>query len=108
LAFDDHSFAGFQAVLDNPHCPRAFANLNRSNRDPAVAPDHVNHMASLLFINRGLRNQETIPLDSHDGAHFAVLPRSEHIPWVRKTRGELDRARILIHLAISKIKFTPA
>src|SRR6266850_3942306 len=43
---------------------------------------------------------------SHHGAHLAVLPRPEHIVWIRKQGRELNRACILIHLAISKIELT--
>jgi hypothetical protein len=57
LAFNDHSFAGFQAVSDHPHCACAFANLNRSNRDLAVVSDNVNDIAALLLVDGSLRNQ---------------------------------------------------
>src|ERR1700720_2121142 len=57
LAFDNHAFAGLQAVLDHPHRRRALADVNRSNRDFTVDADNIDHIAALLFIDGSLRNQ---------------------------------------------------
>src|SRR6266446_5064403 len=45
-------------------------------------------------------------MHSHHGAHLAVLPRPEDIVRISKQGRELNRPRILIHLAISKIELT--
>src|SRR3984957_3997940 len=45
-------------------------------------------------------------LHTHRGTAFAVLPGPENIAGIRKEGRQLDRARVLIHLAIRKIERT--
>ncbi len=86
--------------------PVRSSDLNRAHRDAVVLPDNSNQIAALLFVDGGLGNQQGVLLHSDHGAHLAVLPGPENIAGIRKERRQLDRAGILIHLAIRKIEFT--
>ena len=73
--------------------------------DAVVLIDNSNQIAALLLVHGGLRNQQGILLHANHGADLAVLPGTQDIAGIWKQSGQLDRAGVLIHLAIREIEF---
>src|SRR3984957_20682116 len=84
----------------------ALSDLHGTHADVVVLIDNSNAIAALLLVHGGLGNEHGVLLLSDHGADLAILPGAENISGIRKQSRQLNCAGILIHLSISKIKFS--
>src|SRR5262249_7659099 len=73
-ALDDDPFTRLEAVLDYPHCAKAFPDFDRAAGNPVARFYDFNLVAALQLAYCGLRDKQSASLHADHGVDLRVLP----------------------------------
>src|SRR6266487_3732813 len=90
-----------QKALGSPACPDELSAHLR--RQPVLGVHDGSLIAALQLRDRPLRHEQSTLLRSGRRPDFGIPSRAQKVSRVGKHPGDLDRARVRIHLAIREV-----
>src|SRR5579859_2085073 len=83
-SLDNHAFARFYAVADDPLFSDCVAQSGHSNRDSVGAIHHGDLVSALQVVDCLLRYQQSSARHLRGGPHSTVLSRPQAVAGIRK------------------------